>query len=83
MKIKRQTLLAMHPSISATLNNMGIVFRKEGTYNKALDNYTQTLRIEQTILPLDTLDLVDTYNNLCVLHMIKTSIKKSNRDAPM
>jgi tetratricopeptide (TPR) repeat protein len=56
---------------------MGIVYRKEGDYNKALICYTQALQIEQTTLSSDNLDLADTYNNLCTLYYDKYEFDKA------
>jgi tetratricopeptide (TPR) repeat protein len=77
LRIKQKTLPPTHPSISATLNNMGIVYRKEGDYNKALICYTQALQIEQTTLSSGNLDLADTYNNLCTLYYDKSDYENA------
>ncbi|CAF1352304.1 unnamed protein product [Rotaria sp. Silwood1] len=65
---KRQKLLANHPSIGTTLNDIGTVYDKIGNNAKALEYFQQALDIGKKSLTPDHLELVDYHTNVGHVH---------------
>ncbi|CAF3940758.1 unnamed protein product, partial [Rotaria sp. Silwood1] len=71
------TLPLTHPSWSASLNNLGVIYRQQDDYDQALEYYIQALQVETIALAFDHLDLADTYNSLCTLCCDQAKYKKA------
>jgi tetratricopeptide (TPR) repeat protein len=68
-KLEIDKQISYQKGIAATLNNIGLIYSKQGAYLKALDNYTKSLQIEEQIgnqsgiaLSLNNIGII--YNNL-------------------
>jgi len=57
-----------HPDTLATVNNMAVVFRRQGQYEKALGLYERALAGREKALGIDHPDTQDTLRGLISLH---------------
>ena len=64
MEIETKIKGADSIDVAQTLNNIGLVYKGKGDYNKALDHYNKSLEIETKIKGADSIDVADTLNNI-------------------
>lgn len=58
----------MHPTVANSYNNLGLVYKVEGNYEDALDNYLLSLKIRQGTLGEENPSTATVYNNLGVIY---------------
>ena len=46
MAIELKTLGPAHPSVATTYNNLGLAYSTKGEYDKAIDDFTEVIRLE-------------------------------------
>ncbi len=64
LKIKRSALGENHPSVAASLNNIGMTWFSKGSYDKALEYLEQALKIRRSILGENHPDVATSLNNI-------------------
>lgn len=54
-------------STASTLNNIGLIYKKKGNYNKAIDYYLQSLNIREKVN--DTSGVISSLNNISTIYL--------------
>ncbi|MCL2119938.1 MAG: DUF2225 domain-containing protein, partial [Planctomycetaceae bacterium] len=57
-----------HPSTAAMYNNIGVVYKEQGDYDKALEWHLKALAISEKVLGKEHPDTAGTYNNIAVVY---------------
>ncbi|CAF1009310.1 unnamed protein product [Adineta steineri] len=65
------TLSPNHPDISGVYNNIGNVYRRKGETNLALQNYEESYRIRQKILPKNHPKIAASLHNIGLIYKAK------------
>ncbi len=68
LEIKRRVLGEEHPSTLVSMNNLALVYSRQGRYDEAEPLYLQTLEIRQRVLGEEHPDTLRSMNNLADLH---------------
>ena len=66
--ICEKTLLANHPHLASSYNNIGLAYGKIKEYSKALASHENALRIYEKIRPPNHPDFISTYNNMGLVY---------------
>jgi tetratricopeptide (TPR) repeat protein len=64
IKISQKILPPTHADLTATYNNIGLVYKNMGEYSKALSYYEKALEIREKTLPANHPTLATSYNNI-------------------
>ncbi len=64
-------------SVSVLLNNMALVYKAQGDYEKALEYYDKALEVVERVLGSDHSDTATTYNNMALVYQKLGDYKKS------
>ena len=64
----RRTQLYAQPDIASSLNNLAVLYKSKGEYDKALPLYFEALEMRRRTLPEAHPDIASSLNNLAVLY---------------
>ena len=67
LALKEKLLGAEHPDVAVTLNNLGLLLKKQGKLSEAAERYERALAIFEAQLSSDHLKLLTTRANLAKL----------------
>ena len=57
-----------HPDVAASLNNIGVVYKKKGDFENALVQYQKALEIRTRVFGSDHLDVAKTRENMAIIY---------------
>jgi len=77
LAIRLKTLGGEHPYVADSYNNIGVVWKNKGEYDKALDFYQKSLEIKLKTLGGEHPSVADSYNNIGLVWDIKGEYDKA------
>jgi tetratricopeptide (TPR) repeat protein len=72
-----KSLPSDHPPIAGSLNNIGLIYRRKGNYDLALDYYQQALKMKGNLSSDENLHKAAVIENIGLVHMDKDNFDKA------